>query len=182
MKAIRKEDGTWCTVDDDSDILQHYGVMGMKWGVRNAETLARYAGATRKQIRTENKINKREQKLFTATQNMTVEAMQRGKAKNRTIRKRDRAAEKYLKTTKDPAYKKYKKRMNIAAISGGAIGGAIAFSTKRGRQVLNDYQKRLDEVTLNAVIHTVGAAKGREAMDEALKRFRKNKPLGEGIY
>lgn len=31
MKAIRKEDGTWCMVDDDSDILQHYGVKGMKW-------------------------------------------------------------------------------------------------------------------------------------------------------
>lgn len=28
--------------DDGTPLLEHYGVMGMHWGVRNAETLARY--------------------------------------------------------------------------------------------------------------------------------------------
>ena len=32
----------------DSSYLEHYGVMGMKWGVRNAETLRKYEGGGKK--------------------------------------------------------------------------------------------------------------------------------------
>ena len=31
------------TFEDDSEVIAHYGVKGMKWGVRNADTLAKYA-------------------------------------------------------------------------------------------------------------------------------------------
>ena len=30
-------------MDDGSDLLEHYGVKGMHWGVRNSETMQRYA-------------------------------------------------------------------------------------------------------------------------------------------
>lgn len=32
------------TMEDGSQALMHYGKLGMKWGVRNAETLRKYAG------------------------------------------------------------------------------------------------------------------------------------------
>lgn len=30
-------------LEDESEVIAHHGVKGMKWGVRNAETLAKYA-------------------------------------------------------------------------------------------------------------------------------------------
>lgn len=37
--------------DGSSAYLEHHGVMGMKWGVRNAETQAKYAGGNGGQVR-----------------------------------------------------------------------------------------------------------------------------------
>ena len=37
--------------EDDSEYLEHYGVLGMKWGVRNAETLRKYAGGATSSVK-----------------------------------------------------------------------------------------------------------------------------------
>lgn len=48
------------TFDDGSEAyLAHHGVMGMKWGVRNAETQAKYAGGTGRAARKQDLRNSR---------------------------------------------------------------------------------------------------------------------------
>ena len=47
------------TFEDGSDIyLEHHGIKGMKWGVRNAETQARYASEGKVSFRTNRKAKK----------------------------------------------------------------------------------------------------------------------------
>lgn len=44
-------------MDDEKDYLAHYGVLGMKWGVRNAETLRKYAGEKGRTLKNRTKTN-----------------------------------------------------------------------------------------------------------------------------
>lgn len=47
VKKIEHGETLWAA-KDEPDVLAHYGVLGMKWGIRNEETRRKYAGPTTK--------------------------------------------------------------------------------------------------------------------------------------
>ena len=55
------------TFEDGTEALAHHGVKGMKWGVWNAETAARYGGGSGVRKRRDKRIAKYEEKAKNAT-------------------------------------------------------------------------------------------------------------------
>lgn len=81
------------TMDDGSQYLVHHGVLGMKWGVRNEETLRKYAGMKGAgSVKTKYKRDRRIQKLETKQQKTSSQ-----KKKDRFEKKKE-----YLKELNDP--------------------------------------------------------------------------------
>lgn len=72
---------TWKAIDD-SEGLSHYGVLGMKWGVRNAETSRKYSSGNEKRAvkKVKNK-SKNDNSKRMKTADHDVEKKQRGAAR-----------------------------------------------------------------------------------------------------
>lgn len=50
------DEASLIAIMEDSAFLEHYGVKGMKWGVRNSETLRKYAGSMKRKMSTISKF------------------------------------------------------------------------------------------------------------------------------
>lgn len=70
------------TFQDGSEVLMHYGVKGMKWGVWNAETAARHRGGGRP-----SKTSKTE--VLTKQKDQRYQAMKTGYADGKRLRKKN---------------------------------------------------------------------------------------------
>lgn len=72
---------------DETDSLAHYGVKGMKWGVRNAETRRKYAGATSKRKqRLIAKVEKSPNKYYTKDTSNGIDFLNnKGRRMNRKL-------------------------------------------------------------------------------------------------
>lgn len=78
---------------DDSDSLTHYGVKGMKWGVRNAETMRKYMGGHKDKIKAKAKTEYADYK------------------KRRSVRKDRAKMVRNVTTMSDKDLKKFKERL-----------------------------------------------------------------------
>lgn len=84
-------------MDDGTDLLEHYGVKGMHWGVRNPETLRRYANERKarkarktdaKNIRAKKKLakqNRKKQEVVNKERRASIKADRLQANKNRSL-------------------------------------------------------------------------------------------------
>ena len=102
--------------DDRGERLEHYGVLGMKWGVRNAETLRKYAGAgsARRQAKRADRAEKLEAKSRDAKTPEKAERLQK-KAE-------------YLKELNEPGSTKIdEKTLRSKRVKNAILTGAAAY-------------------------------------------------------
>jgi hypothetical protein len=92
------------TFEDGSDAyLSHHGVKGMKWGVRNAETKAKYSGGGFKQRR---QLEKEANEQYKKDVRKAKEDYKQAKTSADTIAKRINNRTKYANDIKDAQYKR----------------------------------------------------------------------------
>lgn len=184
------------TFDDGSQALMHYGVMGMKWGVRNAETRRKYAGGKgeRKLAKQQERVNKAETKFNKAYTATFDERAHKTIGKN-SIR-RNIATRRYAEALNKQSYLKrkynpesmtkndearaqaheYKRKTTQYDVLGGAALVAAWNYTKNG--------KRLREAYNNAYNETVsqGRARVQKGIDATQRILRYNTRRGDFDY
>lgn len=141
---------------EDADGLLHYGVKGMRWGVRrgkaerqaqkDAKEFARAkmfygegAGTRRKLIREKVESNKKKDPRYAKAFDDAYSSQDLGKHGDKATgeRKRKDRTTKTKQSVGQIARRLTGEQGNVAAITAGAIAGGIFLNSPRGRDLLN---------------------------------------------
>ena len=100
------------TFNNAMDSLSHYGILGMKWGVRNEETLRKYAGPKGRNTQTDNEITSAERARYYTDHQLN----RKGQEANRKLAKDYRKYEQQIfdSVRKDPRYNEQIKKLKEA--------------------------------------------------------------------
>ena len=142
--------------EENEDYLKHYGVMGMKWGVRNAETQARYAGGNR----AKKAISKAASKTAKAAGNVTSSAKKKLKNRIQTYRENKKIA-------KSLGYKKvseYKQARLMALYSHDPATVARGMKTLTDKELANKVKRLSEEKKIINLIPPKTKSIGAEAL------------------
>lgn len=142
--------------EENEDYLQHYGVIGMKWGVHNAETRARYAGGNR----VKKTISKAASKTVKAAGNVTSSAKKKLKNRIQTYKENKKIA-------KSLGYKKvseYKQARLMALYSHDPATVARGMKTLTDKELANKVKRLSEEKKIINLIPPKTKSIGAEAL------------------
>lgn len=177
------------TFDDGSSAyLEHHGVKGMKWGVRNEETKAKYSASPYSAHR-DRRIEKAADRVYKRASEEYTHAQETGKRSKFKEFRTKAAADSYLRATKDSSRKEYNKYVGTGSLAGGAVAGvvganvgaAIARNTTRGRQLEQQYRSRVAEVRTHALTD-VAATRAKVAGSERVSKLLAEKAKRPDVY
>lgn len=149
--------------------LAHHGVPGMKWGVRNDETLRKYAGPKGRKHKNAERTYpnspyspKRDAKIDRAVDRLVANYVRsidlvanNGKLPVTQRLRNNSAAQKYAKATQDPAYKRFRKAL---------------YSLKNDPEAVPLYEKRLSEIKTRAYYDAEFIRRGQGRVSDILKK------------
>lgn len=113
----------------NNDELMHYGVMGMKWGVRNAETRAKYSGKKNNS----QKLSRKEYKEMKRIKKKSI----RETEKSRQKRQDELDEMESLAKAKRDEYVENRNRSNPNS-------RIDSYNTEKGRKLGSDYERKAD--------------------------------------
>lgn len=159
------------TFEDGSASLMHYGKKGMKWGIWNAETMARYKGGTSKEAKKYAKGYEKYQKL----KGKAEEAADRYTANPTRLNKArlNRAVDnETLHNSK--AYQKSISRTKTAQAIGGlpaaAVYNAVSKKQKRDTSLAKAHYNETMSARLDDAAIRYKKATGKKAVSEVLNK------------
>ena len=196
--------------DGSEAYLEHHGVKGMKWGVRNAETLAKYqhSGRAKRATKSMDKLSQKiEANLWRGNDLKAARYSQRLAAKQikyhskeakaggdaalkgpgSSIRRESKAAQE--------AYNKYNRKVNAVtaagAVSFGVPGALVArgaaMSTKKNKELARTYNNTLNKyANTNLAAARAHVERGKKEIEIVKKAQNEGRlvaavPTGNGV-